>query len=139
VSSPAASSSPTAIDLLVVTPAGEVRDHSVPTGETRLITASNVLQALYELIGCSSVDVLRLTPEIDMWVDDEGLLQAHPPRINQLASYIATRLGFPFQLYAGTAVFSGGVDEAGYTWSLSKAARQTLIDLVDELRGISGR
>ena len=138
MSSPIAPSSPRSIDLLVVTPVGEVRDHSVPARGTRLITTSNVLQALHELIGCSSVDVVRLTPEIDMWVDDEGLLGAHLPRINQLASYIATRLGFPFQLYAGTAVFSGGVDEAGYTRSLSKAAWQELLDLIDELRGITG-
>jgi hypothetical protein len=139
VSSPTASSLPHSIDLLVITPAGELRDHSVPAGESRLITASNVLQALYELIGCSSVDVVRLTPEIDMWVDDEGLVKAHPPRINQVASYIATRFGFPFQLYAGTAVFSGGADKAGYTLPLSAAARQALTDLVDELHGISGR
>lgn len=131
--------SPAAIDLLVITPAGEVRDHTVPAGETRLATASNVLQALYELIGCSSVDVVRLTPEIDMWVDDEGLLRTHTPRINQLASYIATRFGFAFQLYAGTAVFSGGVDKGGYTRSVGQEARKALLDLVDELRGISGR
>jgi hypothetical protein len=126
-----------AIDLLVVTPDGEVRDHAVPAGETRLITASSVLQALYEQIGCSSVDVVRLSPDTDMWVDDEGLLTARP-RINQLSSYIATRFGYPFQLYAGTAVFTGGADQAGYTLPLSQPARQALLDLIDELRGIPG-
>ncbi len=30
-------SSPTSIDLLVVTPDGEVRDYTVPAGETKLI------------------------------------------------------------------------------------------------------
>lgn len=122
------------IDLLVVTPAGEVRDYTVPAGETRLITAGSVLQALYELIDCAAVDVVRLTPEIDMWVDDEGLLRAQ--RINQLASYIATRFGLPFQLYVGTAVFSGGADGAGYTRSLGQAARRALIELITELRSL---
>ncbi len=73
-----------------------------------------MLQALCELIGCSTVDVVRLTPEIDMWVDDEGLLEARPG-INQLASYVATWFGRPYQLYVGTVVFSGGVDQAGNT------------------------
>lgn len=130
-------SSSASIDLLVVTPAGEVEDDIVPAGQTRLITASTVLEHLYQLIGCSSVDVVRLTPQIDMWIDDEGLLKPHPPSINQLSSYIATRLGFPFQLCAGTAVFSGGVDQAGYTLPLGKPARQELLDLIDELRGIA--
>ena len=39
------------IDMLVVTPDGDVRDHTVTAGKTRLITASSVLKALYELIG----------------------------------------------------------------------------------------
>lgn len=125
------------IDLLVVTPDGEVRDEVVPAGETWLITASSVLQALYEQIGCAAVDVVRLSPDTDMWVDDEGLLTARP-RINQLASYIATRFGRPFQLYVGTVVFTGGADKAGYTLPLSPAARQVLMDLIDELRSIPG-
>jgi hypothetical protein len=125
------------IDMLVVTPDGEVRDYAVPAGETRLITASAVLQALYEQIGCAAVDVVRLSPDTDMWIDDGGLLRP-VPRINQLSSYIATRFGRPFQLYAGTAVFTGGVDRAGYTLPLGKPARQALLDLIDELRGIPG-
>jgi hypothetical protein len=125
------------IDLLVVTPDGEVRDHVVLPGTTKLITASNVLQALYELIGCSMVEVVRLTPEIDMWVDEEGALRDRP-RINQLASYIATRFGYPFQLYVGTAVFTGGVDRAGYTLSLGSSARQVLLELIDGLRRMPG-
>jgi hypothetical protein len=45
-------------------------------------------------------------------VDDEGLLRNQ--RVNQLASYVATRLDRPFQLYVGTAVFSAGTVAAGY-------------------------
>jgi hypothetical protein len=125
------------IDLLVVTPDGEVRDEVVPAGETRLVTASSVLQALYEQIGCAAVDVVRLAPDTDMWVDDEGLLRARP-RINQLASYIATRFGRPFQLYAGTVVFTGGADQACYTLPLSQPARQVLLGLINGLRSIRG-
>jgi hypothetical protein len=53
-----------------------------------------------------------------------------------LASYIATRFGYPFQLCAGIAVFSGGADQAGYMLPLGKAARQELLDLIAELRSI---
>lgn len=70
-----------------------------------------------------------------MWLDDEGALKPES-RVNQLASYIATRFGLPFQLYLGTAVFTGGPDVRGNTTPLSKPARETLLGLVDELRSI---
>jgi hypothetical protein len=127
------------INLLVVTPAGEVRDYVVdPTGNVWRTRTHAVLHALYDQIGCTTVDVVRLAPDVDMWVDDEGALKP-PLRVNQLASYIATRHGLPFQLYVGTVVFAGGPDEDGNTTSLSKPAHDRFVALIEELRGIRGR
>jgi hypothetical protein len=123
------------IDLLVVTPSGQVWDHSVTPDETGRVSTRAVLEMLYDLIGCTAVDVVRLSPEFDMWIDDEGALKPQV-RVNQLTSYIATRFGYPFQLYLGVAVFSGGVNDEGDTMSLSKPARDTLLALIDELRSI---
>ena len=81
--------------------------------------------------------MVRLAPDIDMWVDDEGLLKPGS-RINQLSSYVATRFNLPFQVYVGTAAFTGGIDQRGYTQSLSSSARQRLIDLIEGLRTIPG-
>jgi uncharacterized protein DUF3846 len=123
------------IDMLVVTPAGEVRDYLVEVDAAGLVTARAILEALYDQIGCTHVDVVALSPEIDMWVDDEGALKLESG-VNQTVSYIATRFGLPFQLYLGTAVFSGGPNARGDTTPLSKPARDRLLALVDELRSI---
>lgn len=123
------------VDLLVVTPGDGVWDYTVEPDEAGRVTARAVLAMLYELINCTAVDVVALSPEIDMWVDDEGALKPQL-RINQLASYIATRFGFPFQLYIGTVVFSGGPDAQGDTTPLGKPARDSLMTLIDELRSI---
>jgi hypothetical protein len=124
------------IDLLVVTPAGEVRDYVVePTGNVWKTRTHAVLRALYDQIGCTAVDAVGLAADVDMWVDDEGALKPQL-RVNQLASYIATRYGLPFQLYVGTVVLAGGPDDDGNTTSLSKSARETLLALVAELRSI---
>lgn len=123
------------VDLLVVTPAGEVRDYIVEADASGLVTSRGILEALYEQIGCTKVDVVALSPEIDMWVDDEAALKPQL-RVNQLASYIATRFGFPFQLYIGTVVFSGGPDARGNTTPLGRPAHDRLMALIDELRSI---
>jgi hypothetical protein len=123
------------VDLLVVTPAGEVKDYVVEADAGGVVTSRSVLEALYDQIGCTTVDVVALSPEIDMWVDDEGALKPQVG-INQLASYIATRFGLSFQLYVGTAVFSGGPDAEGATRPLGKPERDRLMALIDELRSI---
>jgi uncharacterized protein DUF3846 len=127
----------TPIDLVAVTPHGGVWDYSVGPNDAGRVTTEAVLGMLHELINCSAVDVVRLAPEIDMWVDDEGALKPRL-RVNQLASYIATRFGFPFQLYIGVVVFTGGPDADGNTTSLSKPAREAIEFLINELRSIPG-
>lgn len=80
---------------------------------------SNVLRALYDCIGCSMVDVVRLQPDLDMWVDDEGLIVSDP-QINKVATIIAHSLGYNAQAYCGKVVFTGGADEEGNTLPISE-------------------
>lgn len=54
---------------------------------TRTITEVSVpdeskrhLPAMYAHLGCSCVDVVRLSPDEDMWIDDEGLISYPNPR-----------------------------------------------------------
>lgn len=63
------------VDLLVVTPAGDVQDYVVEADAGGLVTSRGILEALYDQIGCTHVDVVALSPEIDLWVDDEGALK----------------------------------------------------------------
>ncbi len=50
------------VDLLVVTPAGEVRDYVVEADHGGLVTSRGILEALYDQIGCTHVDVVALSP-----------------------------------------------------------------------------
>jgi hypothetical protein len=120
-------------DLLAVTPSGEVHHCTVSVGDSPGTTSMSLLHSLYRIIGCSTVDAVGLTPEIDTWVDGEGRLRAW--LVNQVASYIATRLGRPFQLYVGAAVFTGGPRHSRRHPDARHAARQALLDLIHELRG----
>ena len=36
------------------------------------------LRFMYEEIGCSTVDMVALTPTVDVWVDDEGMYNSQP-------------------------------------------------------------
>ena len=48
--------------------------------------------SIRELIGCRTFDVISLEDRIDLWVDDEGLLQAEPV-LNLPATILAHALG----------------------------------------------
>ncbi|MBB4910566.1 hypothetical protein [Actinophytocola algeriensis] len=65
---------------------------------------------------------MRLTPEISMWVDEDGAMQPEW-RVNQLASYISTGLGRAFELFVGVSMFTGGIDHRGNLEPLSCGAR----------------
>lgn len=120
---------------VAVMPGGEVWDYRVLPDKDGRVTTSAVLKMLYERIDCRTIAVVRLTPEISMWVDEEGAMKPRL-RVNQLASYIATRLGFAFELFVGVVMFTGGTDHHGDVESLSSSARETIASLVAELRSI---
>ena len=45
------------------------------------------LAELYQLLDCQLVDVVRLTPELILIIDDEGKFR-HPAYLNLLATYL---------------------------------------------------
>lgn len=86
------------------------------------------LKDLYRLIGCDTVDVVRLTPTLDMWLDDEGM---YTQEENIAAAFIVYAYWRAIhQGYYGTVVFLGGADVDGDTLGLSDA---TELDLLSKL------
>jgi hypothetical protein len=78
---------------------------------------TSILAGLQEQIGCGAVDVVRLSNQIEAWVDDDG---AYVAEVNPLATVAAVILGRPRHaapLY-GSVVFLTA-DRAGDVGSLS--------------------
>lgn len=87
------------------------------------------LNALYGLIGCSSVSVVAVCREVHMWVDEDGPCTRR--EVNPLASYIAAQLGEAYTII-GPAVLTGGADSHGQTMSLSDEARGRIMAYIAE-------
>lgn len=104
-----------------IDPDGTVNNITLPPGD-------GCLHALYQQIGCGSVDLVRLTPQLDMWLDDEGM---YSQDLNVLATFIARRLGWTQQPYFGPAVITGGADENCDIRGLDPAAATMLRDLAE--------
>ena len=123
--------------VLLVKPDGTFRAESLrrETGETCL----PILQRLVgEGTGADAmVDVVRLAPDLDMWIDDEGMYrpsvdadgESHDPVVNGPASIVAALLGFSHQPYYGNAVFTGGADDEGDTVGLRPEVLEKLTTL----------
>ncbi|MEU9291298.1 DUF3846 domain-containing protein [Streptomyces sp. NPDC048275] len=73
---------------------------------------------------CDRFDVVSLTRQWDMWIDDEGMYN-HP--VNPAATALARRFGFTHQHYHGPVLLTGGPDAEGNTLPL---LRQQLIGLL---------
>jgi hypothetical protein len=108
---------------LRITVDGSVQKVEMPTNA--------ILAGLYAAIGCTAVDVVRLTDQLDMWIDDEGLY-------NSQANPLATTLAHHFQRdippryrqpYFGTAMFLGIDQATGETLSMLGAAELTSAEL----------
>ena len=76
------------------------------------------LIGMYKAIDCTTVDVVRLAPDLHMWVDDEGMLK-DGVEVNLVATVIADVFGRGGQPYYGGVVFTGGADEEGETQPIS--------------------
>lgn len=107
------------VAALAVYPDGALADVTLMGGR--------VLEDLYGLIGCRSVDVVRLGESLDMWVDDEGMLVGAASRP---ATRLAREYGFVWQPYYGVAVLTGGADRDGNTLSLAAAQAAAVRDLL---------
>ncbi|MGH3673142.1 MAG: DUF3846 domain-containing protein [Pseudonocardiaceae bacterium] len=108
---------------LRITPDGCVQKIEIPTNA--------ILDGLYAAIGCNAVDVVRLTDQLDMWIDDEGLCNAE---VNPLATTLAHHFQSDIparyrQPYFGTAVFLGIDHDTGDTRSLLGTAELTAAQL----------
>lgn len=72
------------------------------------------------------IDVVALAPDMDMWVNDEGLILNLEPNLaaTVLAAYLRRRA--PLTPFVGPVVFTGGADDEGETRSLSDEAVELL-------------
>ncbi|AEV52002.1 hypothetical protein [Rhodococcus phage REQ1] len=106
------------------------------------------LRALYDAIGCSAVDAIKLAPNLTLWVDDEALLsqeftvdddgqvQVGERGANRYAGAIVhavTQSVLGQELY-GHVVFTAGADDEGVTRGLAPGFVDTLNGWVDKLR-----
>lgn len=109
---------------LLLTPEFDIVPIDLPAdSESRLIVMRSVMR-------CERVDVVALTNQVDMWLDDEGLYN-HP--VNKLATFLAVRFGFTFQDYHGPVLLTGGADADGDTLPLSKDKLLGLLTSLDDL------
>ncbi|WP_368680373.1 DUF3846 domain-containing protein (plasmid) [Rhodococcus opacus] len=81
--------------------------------------------AIRAAIGCRWFDVVRLGPDLDMWVDDEGATLADA-RVNVTATMIARVHGAIWQPFCGVAVFAAH-DGRGATVGLSEDVKDALL------------
>lgn len=107
--------------LLLINPDGEVAEITLPIGDTR--------RALCRAIGCTRLDVVRLTSVLDMWVDDEGLYTQQP---NPAATALARRYGYTWQDYYGPAVIASA-NEHGDTIGLTPEQLQGVLSALSDV------
>jgi Domain of unknown function (DUF3846) len=100
-------------------------------GSVEVPSGDECLRAMYRLLECSTVDVVRLADDVDMWLDDEGM---YGGLVNPAATIIAGEFGFTWQPYFGHVLFLGGAGPRGDTVGL-KAPRER--ELLQTLRGLA--
>ena len=69
---------------LVIHPNGNLVEVNLQPGE-------NNLALMYEHLGCSTVDVVRLSAVLDMWLDEEGMFTQV---VNPIATALARTFGY---------------------------------------------
>ncbi|WP_171075239.1 DUF3846 domain-containing protein [Nonomuraea basaltis] len=74
------------------------------------------LHTMYKVLGCSYVDVVRLTDNLDMWLDDMGL---YDKTVNMPATMLARRFGKVWQPYFGPVLLCS-VDDEGNSIDLTE-------------------
>ena len=92
--------------------------------------SGSLLEPLQAAVG-GDVDVVRLHPELEMWMHDEGLYRCE---LNPVASAVAAGMGFSRQPYCGPVAFTGGADEDGNTLGLSDELAEVLLELVERMK-----
>lgn len=103
----------------------EVKGLLIGAGQTREITidTKDSVKAIAQAIGCDVFTVVGLQDDIDIYVDDEGLINRSP--LNLALTVLAHRLGSPSVLFGSGLIVS--VDDDGETVSLSENQRETVL------------
>ncbi|RII06834.1 hypothetical protein DSC45_35325 [Streptomyces sp. YIM 130001] len=85
------------------------------------------LQVIRAACDCDHFDAIRITDNLTMWLDDEGLLNGAP--YNPGATLLYAQHHPLHQPYHGHALFTGGADAEGNTLGLTD---HELTDLVEQ-------
>ncbi|WP_328698570.1 DUF3846 domain-containing protein [Streptomyces sp. NBC_00342] len=85
------------------------------------------LKTLYTAIGCSNVAAVDITPQLTMWLDDEGINVGAP--LNRAATFLYAAHRPPHQHYYGAAVITGGTTPTGITRGLTEKQTTVLVEL----------
>ncbi len=103
---------------VAVTVSGDLRELDLGSG-------AGQIDALYRAIGGRDLDMLIVTPQLLLWVDDQGLVNGSP--VNPVAAALLSQLprspGHPVR---GTVVFTGAADPTGQVTSLAPEWVQVL-------------
>lgn len=92
--------------------------------EAATLDCDDTVSALHAAIGCDTFTVVSLRDEIDVYVDDEGLVNGSP--LNLPLTVLAHQLGTAAVLFGTGVVVS--IDTAGETVSLNDHQRRTVLD-----------
>ncbi|WP_127469616.1 DUF3846 domain-containing protein [Streptomyces sp. B27] len=84
------------------------------------------LEILYRAIECDHVDAVTISPNLTMWIDDDGLNTGAP--INRAATILYALHKEPHQHYVGNVVITGGADHRGDTLALTKDEIAALVE-----------
>ncbi len=97
----------------------------ISQGQTRDITiaSKDTVTSIAQAIGCEVFTVVGLQDGIDVYVDDEGLINGST--LNLALTIVAHRLGCPAVLFGNGLVVS--VDDDGQTVSLTERQREIVL------------
>lgn len=93
---------------------GEWSEHEIARGNIKEYT---------KLLKCDYFDIVQVCENLDVYIDDEGLM-VDEPKMNMVATMMGLR---PL---AGSLVFTGGCDKNGNTLSLTEWSIEQLKGLV---------
>lgn len=110
------------MDAIRITAAG-IETVSIPDPD-----ASEHVTELQKAIGCHWFDVIRCDQGIDLWVDDEGMVNGSD--FNRSATLVANLLGYPRPVF-GNAVALASNENTGESLPLSAEQEATLRGILD--------
>lgn len=97
--------------------------------ELDLDSAEGSLKVLQNAVG-GWVQAIDLTPEVTMWINEEGKLDGLPLNFHGTMFWSAS-FGFGTDQIVGDIVLTGGTDEEGETLELSAKAEEVIRTAVE--------